>query len=645
MGTGSGILAVTLAKHLPAAEVMATDTSKVALEIAGENARRHGVAERVQWIECDLLAGIEAKPQFDFIVSNPPYVSAAEYEKLPQDVKDFEPREALLAGPKGTEAIERLVLQAAERLRPGGHLLIEISPMIHSAVQALLAAAPSLQPGPTVKDLARLPRVVQAESCLGRNKLRRPEQAQHSSGMFSLRSTRCVTAELRCCRWLWRGKHDGIDHYGRCAVARDRVGQRSEERRAADDGGGDPRGRTVGTAGRSALTDVDTMGRLLCHLGVDVFRRGDGLVLNTVDTRVVRAPYSLVRRMRAGFCVLGPLLARRGRAVVPLPGGCDIGDRPVDLHLRGLTALGADLRLDRGYIVATARQLRGDTDRPLWSPRPHGDGHGECPLRRRARPRTHGHPRRGPRAGDRRPGPHVELAGSANRRAGHAGHRNRRGRSARRGLLPHYSRSHRSRNAPARRGHRRSAVSVVGLVPDHLQTLFAKLDASGIRLDVQADRVTVQSDVRPFPVSVAAEPYPGLPTDLQAHWTAFMATAAGPSFVEDRVFPMRWGHVAELKRLGARLQCVPGGVRIAGNCRYQGAEVVATDLRATAALVLAALAARGTSVIHAAHHLSAATNGSTSSWPGLGARIERFSIESPATEFPLPIRGMQGIID
>ncbi len=162
VGTGSGILAVTLAKHLPAAEVMATDTSKVALEIAGENARRHGVAERVQWIECDLLTGIEAKPQFDFIVSNPPYVSAAEYEKLPQDVKDFEPREALLAGPKGTEAIERLVLQAAERLRPGGHLLIEISPMIHSAVQALLAAAPSLQPGPTVKDLARLPRVVQA---------------------------------------------------------------------------------------------------------------------------------------------------------------------------------------------------------------------------------------------------------------------------------------------------------------------------------------------------------------------------------------------------------------------------------------------------------------------------------------------------
>ena len=162
VGTGSGILAVTLAKHLPAARVVATDTSKAALEIAAENARRHGVAERVQWIECDLLAGIGAEPTFDFIVSNPPYVSTAEYEKLPRDVKDFEPREALLAGSKGTELIERLIVQAAERLRPGGHVLIEISPMIHAAVQALLAAAPGLQPGPTVKDLARLPRVVQA---------------------------------------------------------------------------------------------------------------------------------------------------------------------------------------------------------------------------------------------------------------------------------------------------------------------------------------------------------------------------------------------------------------------------------------------------------------------------------------------------
>jgi UDP-N-acetylglucosamine 1-carboxyvinyltransferase len=124
---------------------------------------------------------------------------------------------------------------------------------------------------------------------------------------------------------------------------------------------------------------------------------------------------------------------------------------------------------------------------------------------------------------------------------------------------------------------------------------------------------------------VAAKPYPGLPTDLQAHWTAFMATAAGPSLVEDRVFPMRWGHVAELKRLGADLHCVLGGVRIAGNCRYQGAEVAASDLRASAALILAALAARGTSVIHAAHHLERGYERLDLKLARLGAQIERFS--------------------
>jgi release factor glutamine methyltransferase len=163
VGTGSGILAVTLAKHLPTARVVATDTSKSALEVAAENAKLHGVAERIELVQGDLLSGIDAAVTFDFVVSNPPYVSAAEYEKLPRDVKDFEPRDALLAGPKGTEVIERLVPQAAARLRPGGHLIVEISPMIHAVVQELLAAIPGLRPEPTVKDLARLPRVVRAK--------------------------------------------------------------------------------------------------------------------------------------------------------------------------------------------------------------------------------------------------------------------------------------------------------------------------------------------------------------------------------------------------------------------------------------------------------------------------------------------------
>ena len=374
------------------------------------------------------------------------------------------------------------------------------------------------------------------------------------------------------------------------------------------------------------LTDVRTMGRLLRQLGVDVARHGDRLLLTPVDARVVRARYALVRRMRAGFCVLGPLLARRGSAVVPLPGGCRLGDRPVDLHLRGLAALGADLRLERGYIVATARGLRGAR---IDLCGPHGPtvtgtanvlgaavlARGRTVIRGAAcEPEIVDLGRMLNSLGARIGGlgtPLIEIDG-VERLSGGC-HR----------IIPDRIEAATLMLAGAITG---GAVHVAGLVPDHLQALLASLEASGISIDVQARSVTVRAEGRPLPVSVAAEPYPGLPTDLQSHWTAFMATAAGPSFVEDRVFPMRWGHVAELKRLGADLRCVPGGVRIAGNCRYQAAEVAASDLRASAALILAALAARGTSVIHAAHHLERGYERLDLKLARLGARIERLSL-------------------
>ena len=165
-------------------------------------------------------------------------------------------------------------------------------------------------------------------------------------------------------------------------------------------------------------------------------------------------------------------------------------------------------------------------------------------------------------------------------------------------------------------------VTAAGVVPDHLAAFLTALEASGAGIAVRGDRVTVCAARRVRPVSVAAAPYPGLPTDLQAHWTAYMAIAAGPSCIEDRVFPMRWGHIGELRRLGADLDCVPGGVRIAGNSRYRAAEVVASDLRASAALILAALAGQGTSTIHAAHHLERGYERLDEKLTRLGARIE-----------------------
>ena len=159
--TGSGILAVCLARYLSESKIVATDISPAALAIARENAERHGVAERIKFVESDLLS---AAPQglFHAVVSNPPYVTTAEMAELPPDVRDYEPRIALEAGPQGTEVIERLIPQAAERLDAGGALLIEVSPMIEPRVRDLLAADARLEVQSTLKDLASHPRVVRA---------------------------------------------------------------------------------------------------------------------------------------------------------------------------------------------------------------------------------------------------------------------------------------------------------------------------------------------------------------------------------------------------------------------------------------------------------------------------------------------------
>ena len=162
VGTGSGIIAVCAAKNLPDCKVTALDKSPEALGVAASNAAKHQVQERIEFIQSDLFSALAAQREFDFVVSNPPYVSQLEFDALSPDVRDFEPRDALLAGEQGTEIIERLIPRAAQRLTPGGHLLIEISPMIHDAVQKLIDADERLESGPTVKDLARLPRVVRA---------------------------------------------------------------------------------------------------------------------------------------------------------------------------------------------------------------------------------------------------------------------------------------------------------------------------------------------------------------------------------------------------------------------------------------------------------------------------------------------------
>lgn len=162
VGAGSGVVAITIARQVPATRVQAIDISSTALSVALQNAERLGVADRVELVESDLFASVPAEPRFDLIASNPPYVSAQEFANLPRDVKAYEPELALLAGESGTSVIERLLPQAAARLKPGGSLLLEISPMLQKPVEQLLASLDGLEVQPTVKDTSGLARVARA---------------------------------------------------------------------------------------------------------------------------------------------------------------------------------------------------------------------------------------------------------------------------------------------------------------------------------------------------------------------------------------------------------------------------------------------------------------------------------------------------
>jgi release factor glutamine methyltransferase len=162
VGTGSGILAICAAKYVPTARIAAIDISPAALAVAKRNAERHGVVDRITFREGNLLSAEPAEPRFDYIVSNPPYVATSEMDQLAPDVREHEPHLALVAGEKGTDVVAPLIEQSAQRLKPGGGLFIEISPMIAAEVERLVREQPSLELGPTIKDLARLARVVQA---------------------------------------------------------------------------------------------------------------------------------------------------------------------------------------------------------------------------------------------------------------------------------------------------------------------------------------------------------------------------------------------------------------------------------------------------------------------------------------------------
>ncbi len=375
--------------------------------------------------------------------------------------------------------------------------------------------------------------------------------------------------------------------------------------------------------GAPQVADIRTMRRLLAHDGVLSDSRGDAIELTPSSTTAPsEAPYELVKTMRASVLVLGPLLARRGRARVSLPGGCAIGVRPIDQHLAGLEALGATVELREGYVEATASQLVGTRFR-FSQPTVGGTenlmmaaalARGETVLENCARE---------PEVVDLAlllvaMGAKIEGAGEdairiegSNRLHGAEHH-----------IVADRIEAGTYLIAAAMSG---GDVTIEGIDAETLRPLLEKLEEAGVDVEGSGQSIRVKREGELLPRDMVTAPHPGFPTDLQAQYLAMMTQAAGHATICETVFENRFQHVPELARMGANIALDGSFARVSGPSTLSGAHVMATDLRASACLVLAGLVAKGESIIDRIYHLDRGYEKMELKLQDLGARVERVS--------------------
>ncbi|MCC6006750.1 MAG: UDP-N-acetylglucosamine 1-carboxyvinyltransferase [Rhodobacteraceae bacterium] len=372
------------------------------------------------------------------------------------------------------------------------------------------------------------------------------------------------------------------------------------------------------------LSDIATMTALLRSLGAEVTALSEGRVLamSSHDVTNLTADYDIVRKMRASILVLGPLLARYGRAVVSLPGGCAIGARPVDLHVAAMEALGATTELRDGYLHASAPGgLRGAVvDFPLVSVGATENAlmaaclaRGTSVLRNAARE---------PEIVDlarclRAMGARIEGEGTSEIVV--------EGVTALHGathvVVPDRIELGTYMLAPAIAG---GSIECLGGRRELLAAFCDKLEEAGLELEETPTGLRVsRGEGRLAPLDVITEPFPGFPTDLQAQMMAALCTAQGVSVLEERIFENRFMHAPELMRMGARIDVQGGTATVTGVERLRGAPVMATDLRASVSLILAGLAAEGETVLSRVYHLDRGYERLEAKLSACGARIER----------------------
>jgi UDP-N-acetylglucosamine 1-carboxyvinyltransferase len=348
------------------------------------------------------------------------------------------------------------------------------------------------------------------------------------------------------------------------------------------------------------LHDVKTMLKLLQQTGLKVTQDGEHVTLNGAAIDTLEAPYELVKTMRASILVLGPLLARFGQAKVSLPGGCAIGSRPVDQHIKGLEALGAEITIEGGYIYAKCPKLKGarirtemitvtGTENLLMAATL---AEGETILENAAQE---------PEVTDLANllvamGARIEGIGT--------------GRLVIQGVPVLHGARHAVISDRIEAATFLCAVAATGgdivlknTRTDILDAALDKLRDIGLQMTVGSDSIRAKMDGRPRPVSFTTTEYPGFPTDMQAQFMAVNTIAGGTSRVTETIFENRFMHVQEMNRLGASIRIDGNTASIAGVFRLRGAPVMATDLRASASLVIAAMAAEGTTLIDRIYHL------------------------------------------
>jgi UDP-N-acetylglucosamine 1-carboxyvinyltransferase len=367
------------------------------------------------------------------------------------------------------------------------------------------------------------------------------------------------------------------------------------------------------------LMDIKTIKKLLCNLGIEI-EGGETVRINAEKITNHEAPYDLVKTMRASILVLGPLVARMGVARVSLPGGCAIGARPVNLHIKALQELGAHVELNNGYIEAKAKKLTG-ADIYFDIPTVTGTenimmaavlAHGTTVLNNAAcEPEI-------VNLADVLKGMGAKISGAGTDAITIEGVTSLKPVEAT--IIPDRIEAGTFMIGAGMTG---GEVNIYGCNPHHLEALINKLRDTGMKITLIKDGLKAVGPKKIHSVDIKTQPHPGFPTDLQAQMMAYMSVGSGLSVISETVFENRFMHVSELARMGADINIQGGSAIVRGVPRLRGAQTMATDLRASASLLLAALVAEGTTEISRVYHIDRGYQEIEKKFSALGADIKR----------------------